>query len=236
MQAAHVPTAGAILLMDNGTASQVDRVRRFPTLGNIGFGAAHNVLMQTAFSEGVDYYLAVNPDGALEPLALHALLQMAQASQPMTLIEAVQFPEEHPKTYSDDEFDTAWASGACMLIPKLIFEKIGGFDESFFMYCEDVDLSWRARAAGFKVKTCPRALFFHPVPSSTPEPLVLERIFRSGVVLARKWKHNNFESEMLEELKRRGMPTEDIPCPPVIHGPRGVADFTHAFSFAPVRW
>ena len=236
MQSARVPVKDAILVIDNGAATQQGRVRRSPTQGNIGFGAAHNRLMHTAFAEGFDYYLAINPDGALEPFALHALLQMAQAAEERALIEAAQFPEEHPKTYSDDEFDTAWASGACLLIPKLIFEKIGGFDESFFMYCEDVDLSWRARAAGFKVKTCPRALFFHPVPSSAPDPLVLERILRSGVVLARKWKNSGFESEMLAELSRRGMKTDDIPSHPVIEGPRGVADFTHSFSFAPIRW
>ena len=30
------------------------------------------------------------------------------------------------------------------------------------MYCEDVDLSWRARAAGLRTLTCPAALLFHP--------------------------------------------------------------------------
>ena len=41
-------------------------------------------------------------------------------------------------------------SGACMLISKLVLDKTGGFDERFFMYAEDIDLSYRILQAGFK--------------------------------------------------------------------------------------
>jgi N-acetylglucosaminyl-diphospho-decaprenol L-rhamnosyltransferase len=39
--------------------------------------------------------------------------------------------------------------GACFLMPRALFERLGGFDERFFLYYEDVDLAWRARAEGW---------------------------------------------------------------------------------------
>ncbi len=41
-------------------------------------------------------------------------------------------------------------SGACMLVQRAVLEKTGGFDESFFMYAEDIDLSYRIQQLGFR--------------------------------------------------------------------------------------
>lgn len=41
-------------------------------------------------------------------------------------------------------------SGAFMMVPRVVLDKVGGFDESFFMYGEDIDLSYRIRQAGYK--------------------------------------------------------------------------------------
>jgi hypothetical protein len=43
--------------------------------------------------------------------------------------------------------DVDWVSGAALMIRRTLLEQIGGFDEEFFMYCEDVDLCWRANHA-----------------------------------------------------------------------------------------
>ncbi|MHB8565653.1 MAG: glycosyltransferase family 2 protein [Nitrososphaerales archaeon] len=51
--------------------------------------------------------------------------------------------------------------GTLMLAKKTTFSKLGGFDESYFMYSEDVDLCWRARRAGFRVIFNPFAKAFH---------------------------------------------------------------------------
>lgn len=47
--------------------------------------------------------------------------------------------------------ECAWVSGAALFIKKNIFDQLGGFDEKFFMYFEDIDLCKRARMAGYKV-------------------------------------------------------------------------------------
>ncbi len=96
----------------------------------------------------MSWFLCVNPDGMLHRDLLVEMLQCAER-YPDSLIEARQFPEEHPKPYDPETGLTTWASGACMLIPRRVYETIGGFDENIFMYMEDVDLSWRARGAGF---------------------------------------------------------------------------------------
>jgi N-acetylglucosaminyl-diphospho-decaprenol L-rhamnosyltransferase len=59
--------------------------------------------------------------------------------------------------------DVDWASGALLLVRRATFEEIGGFDERFFMFMEDVDLCWRAREAGFRVSVEPTAGAVHVV-------------------------------------------------------------------------
>ena len=122
-----------------GLTTSHQAVHHLAPVGNIGFAAAHNRLMDTAFSFGTDIYIAANPDGAFHPGAIEALVQMMQAQDYRALIDAIQFPVEHPKIYDPVTFETPWASGACLAIPHDIFKKIRGFDDTFFMYCEDVD-------------------------------------------------------------------------------------------------
>lgn len=57
--------------------------------------------------------------------------------------------------------DVAFASGACLAIPRAVWERHGGFAEGFFMYHEDVDLSLRVRLAGGRVGAEPAARVDH---------------------------------------------------------------------------
>ena len=62
-----------------------------------------------------------------------------------------------------------WVTGAYLWIPRDVFKKVGGFDERFFMYCEDVDLCYRVCQAGFQCWFFPDAPIVHfggkaPVP------------------------------------------------------------------------
>jgi GT2 family glycosyltransferase len=51
----------------------------------------------------------------------------------------------------DAVIETENVSGALMLLPRAAFEQVGGFDEGYFLHCEDLDLCRRARDAGYKV-------------------------------------------------------------------------------------
>ena len=57
--------------------------------------------------------------------------------------------------------DVAWGGAACMLVRRDVFEAVGGFDERFFMYCEDLDLCKRIRDAGHRLRYLPAASAVH---------------------------------------------------------------------------
>lgn len=52
---------------------------------------------------------------------------------------------------SEQKIPCAWVSGAALLIKKDLFQKLGGFDEKFFMYFEDIDLCRRANKLGYEI-------------------------------------------------------------------------------------
>jgi N-acetylglucosaminyl-diphospho-decaprenol L-rhamnosyltransferase len=54
-----------------------------------------------------------------------------------------------------------WVSGAAFLIRRDLFERLGGFDERYFMFGEDMDLCWRAGQAGATVAWCESAIVTH---------------------------------------------------------------------------
>jgi rhamnan synthesis protein F/methyltransferase family protein len=240
LERAGLATQRRVLVLDNcadtspATAGEA-AVARLPSGGNIGFGAGHNRLMRFAFQAGADLYIVANPDGALHPDAVTALVQMAVANEGRALIEALQFPVEHPKTYDPTTFETPWVSGACVAVPRVAFEALNGFDESFFMYCEDVDLSWRARALGFALRTCPRALFLHAWMNRQRSPATLRMMLESGIILARKWGAPEFENRLRGELEALSCPPPSMEPDPVPADWRRYADFNHHFTFARPR-
>lgn len=61
----------------------------------------------------------------------------------------------------NDEIDVFWASGACFIIRKSVFNTVGGFDESFFAHMEEIDLNWRLQNLGYKIKYTGASKVFH---------------------------------------------------------------------------
>jgi N-acetylglucosaminyl-diphospho-decaprenol L-rhamnosyltransferase len=60
-----------------------------------------------------------------------------------------------------------WVSGACMVLRRSAFDEVGGFDGSYFMYFEDMDLCLRLARAGWRIVLEPRAIVEHVVGGST---------------------------------------------------------------------
>jgi SAM-dependent methyltransferase len=61
----------------------------------------------------------------------------------------------------DEPAEIFWASGVCMLIRKSFLDEVGAFDETFFAYMEEIDLSWRLHLGGHRIVYVPTALVYH---------------------------------------------------------------------------
>lgn len=138
----------------------------------MGFGANHNRALVDASEP---FVCVLNPDVALshgDPFA--ALVQAAGAAEvgcayprQVDAEGRVQDSERtlptplalwrrrvlgrHPGAGAPVE----WVNGACMVLPRSAWETVGGFDEGYFMYCEDVDLCLRLRLAGLALVRAP---------------------------------------------------------------------------------
>lgn len=125
---------------------------------NSGTAQGHNLLGENCSSE---YMMIMNPDVILESSCIYELLSAFQ-DEKVGMAEARQTPLELSKIYDTDTLETEWASTACTVFRTRIFKELNGFDfKTFFMYCDDLDFSWRLRLAGYKIIYNPRAVVFH---------------------------------------------------------------------------
>lgn len=62
---------------------------------------------------------------------------------------------------SEENTDAGWLSGACLMLRRSTFDELGGFDEHYFMYFEDVDLGFRAGRRGLRNVYVPGAVVTH---------------------------------------------------------------------------
>ena len=196
----------------------------FPPAGVPGFAAAHNRMMEAAFAAGVEVYIAAHPGGVLHPDALIGLLRMVRANFRRALVEAARSPAPVPRPVDPQSYAVPWSCGACLAIPRQIYQAIGGFDERLESWGADVDLSWRARAAGFASLTCPDAVFHLPFRDGA-EGEIPAAVLASGVLLARKWRLTDAQALFAAALERAGENLPDVPVEALPAAVCAIADF-----------
>lgn len=148
----------------------------------LGFGANHNAAFNQAKG---DFFCVLNPDIRLTMNPFPALLELARQSDVGVVAPRVvntfgqredserRFPtpwelmkkaaggksaiwsEAHSVSSPD------WIAGMFMLFPSSVFREIGGFDERYFLYYEDVDLCARLALAGYKRLVCSDVTVVH---------------------------------------------------------------------------
>ncbi|MEI7036511.1 glycosyltransferase family 2 protein [Fulvimonas yonginensis] len=153
------------------------RLRVIYNHANLGFGPAVNRAAAAARGE---HLLVLNPDCLLEADTLTRLLDVLDAHPEAGIVGAVVCHADgtpDPASYRRDPLlrralatllgrrggmniegpvpagvvPAEAVSGAIMLLPQRVFAQLGGFDEAYFLHCEDLDLCRRARDAGCRV-------------------------------------------------------------------------------------
>lgn len=109
-------------------------------------------------------------------LFLHRMLPRARWTD-----EVIRDPDAYRIRRSPD-----WVSGACLLVRREVLEAIGGWDERFFLYGEDIDLCRRIRDAGFDVRFVPSASAVHVGGASAPRSATLPLLAASRIRYVRK--------------------------------------------------
>ena len=179
----------AIIVDNNSTDGAIDTLalpdERFTVLRqteNLGFAAANNL---AARRSGAPWIATLNPDTEAAPRWLAALLDTAARWPGAASVGSTQIRlhepdildgagdvwhaagvgwralEGRPLAENPEEGETFAACAAGALYRADAFEALGGFDEHFFCYCEDLDLGFRLRAQGWAIVQSPDALLLH---------------------------------------------------------------------------
>jgi len=178
---------------------------------NLGSARGHNMLMSKAQGslarDGTGGFLAImNPD---VKLAGDTLLQLLTTllRPGVGLVEARQLPIEHPKHYEEETGETSWASTATAMTTSEIYWSVDGFDaDTFFLYCDDVDFSWRVRELGHKVVFQPGAVIFHDKRLSLDGGWAASEAeafysAEAALLLTHKWSRSDLTSKYLLYFK-----------------------------------
>jgi GT2 family glycosyltransferase len=182
---------------------------------NIGFGGAIN---QGCLASSAPYIATLNDDAVADPHWLEALVSAIERRPDagMCASQIRLFGEErldsagmlvagdasskqrgHGRPLDDFPVheETLFPSGAAALYRRAMLDEIGGFDPSFFLYCEDTDLGLRARWAGWKCLYVPGAVVQHHYSHSAggASPLKAYYVERNRLFVLAK----NFPARML---------------------------------------
>lgn len=183
------PRCTEIVLVDNSsTDGSIHYVRTaFPELrvvqhkNNLGFSMGYNMAVPTSRGH---FLVFLNNDAIVEPGWLDPLLEpfFTQRDAGMTTSKVI-FKGMHAINSTGGSLklwtganelgfgdnpdnrvgvrEPFYANGVAMAIPRRLFEGVGGFDTKIFAYCEDVDISWRVRLAGYKILYAAESTVYH---------------------------------------------------------------------------
>ncbi len=183
------------------------------TGANLGFTGGNNLGIKQALSNGAEYVFVLNPDTTIVKDAISKLIEGLESSGAGIAGPKIYFENSKNIWYAGGGFDknnvlgshigvnekdvgqydtvneTDYVTGAAMMVKKEVFEKIGLFDERYFLYYEDSDFCFRAKQAGFKIMYIPNAIVYHANAKSTGlgSPLQDYYITRNRMLFAAKF-------------------------------------------------
>jgi N-acetylglucosaminyl-diphospho-decaprenol L-rhamnosyltransferase len=146
---------------------------------NVGFGGGMNRGVRRAIDAGCTAFLLLNPDVAIDATAIAALVR-ASVGHPMTVLSPRLTRPDGSTWFAGARLDRRtgltryrpdgppsgrdrWLSGACLLITRACWESVGGFDDRYFLYWEDIDLSQRVLERGGDLRVLDDVVGVHSV-------------------------------------------------------------------------
>lgn len=182
---------------------------------NIGFGRAMNLAASHAVGE---HFLITNPDiiiddeGFVQKLAIEVDKYPNYGAMTCQLLNA---KNEDKSEFSGFEFNhqlglpegTRWLSGAFLFFRRDIYHRLGGFDEDFFMYCEDEDICLRVQRLGLKLEKINSLYVYHIGGASEPVKSYdfFYRWFRSQILFAYKHFSEDEFKNLLRYLEKKSI-------------------------------
>lgn len=135
--------------------------------GNLGFGAGVNLGVQRALDFSPQTIVLLNPDAVIDQHALEGLDALVRedpnrlvcpriedttgsvffAGALLDMKTGMTLGIGSPHRREGAEY-RQWFTGACLAFAPELWERLGGFDDDYFLYWEDIDLSFRAEQAG----------------------------------------------------------------------------------------
>lgn len=174
-----------------------------PKEGPCGFAENHNHIFNS-FPATASFVL-MNPDCIPQPGSIDALLR--RKGPETAIVEGRQWPFEHPKEYCPLTHATPWASFAFCLVDSEFYRQEKGMDELYFLYDEDVDLSWRAWLGGWNVLYEPKAHIVHFTDGyfARDDKVSDEQFFslRNFILISRKFFGQAGEERAINLLRKR---------------------------------
>ncbi len=152
---------------------------------NVGFGVGMNLGVEAARARGAEAFLLLNPDAVIAGPSIK-LLREALEQAPLTLLAPTIFDAGGKVWFAGadlclDSGETRassrrragdrvhpWLTGACMMVGADLWDRVNGFDERYFLYWEDVDLSFRVCRAGGSLQVVDGAAAIHDEGGTQP--------------------------------------------------------------------
>ena len=198
-----------VLVVDNASSDDsVVRIRgSFATVEvirtdkNLGFSGGNNVGIRRALSEGADYVWLLNNDTTVDPTALRALVERAEADPKVGAVGSAIYDVAEPKRLqawggghvnfwlgrsrnflsplSDEKIE--FLSGTSLLLRRPVLESLGLFDEGYFFYWEDTDYCFRVRQAGWRLAVAGGSRVWHKESASVGKTsTLLDSLFNTS--------------------------------------------------------
>ena len=173
------------VVVDNASGDDtLERVRRghpgvdtIAAPGNLGWAGGNALGVRHALASGADYVVLLNPDVLVPPGWLDAAMRAMEARPRLALMD-FELKSGREGARPDEVMGAPaaghavrpveGASGAALVVRAAALREIGLPDPDYFLYCEDVDWSWRTLAAGWEVGRIDLPLW-HASEGSSPE-------------------------------------------------------------------